>query len=444
MADGPTKVTEVNMTSEQAKKPESVTLRDARFGDYVIRIGRLYNRPGSEFELKYLFNKHQIGGDGFSEVYFRTDSGNIFMLDDQGNLLNANESEKHKKVEGFKLDKEELSKLKITVGSRGLQIPQIGYFNILEVVATNERMFSTTNYPNVKTSSIVEEFQKKVPPRKELGDWERDPITHKKRLKTNLPNDLLDTVFNPRVAEQGILQSTIYSKDKNTKVAAFEEAWKKRWDQGQEFGVSYQESPFFKYSSRGWKIHIAFQKGKEKDVAKFLFTSGLYFKVEGRMGTYFNGLKASGSTIYIGSYDNMEAVAEYLESNIGNLLVDGTIQTFGNKKMQAGSGSDIEIRPKISARFDVRKTRHGDIGGDNKYADYGMSSWTGFGGIALLQSRVGEVLKIEFNLSNNWNKYTPEQREMYMYRLRVIHEESKRELIKDFGQEFIFGSKKNF
>lgn len=246
--------------------------------------------------------------------------------------------------------------------------------------------------------------------------------------------------------QRGIIQSTINSKDKKLRVDRFEDVWKKGWDPRANYGYGYfqtekSDSPFSQYSSKGWKIHIAFEKGREKEMAKSLFVNGLYFKLEG-MGSYFNGKKASGATIYIGSYDNMEAIAEHLERYVGYFLAEGsTQQGMNGLKIQSGSGSDIEIRPKITARFDAAKTKHG-IYGDKKYNEDGIASWTGLGGIPLLAPRVEEARKIEDNLEYNWNKLTPEQRNVHLQKLKSIYEESKMELIKDFGQEFVLGSKK--
>lgn len=240
-----------------------------------------------------------------------------------------------------------------------------------------------------------------------------------------------------------ILQSTIFNKDKDLRAPAFEEAWKQRWNTANHkaayFQTEAQESPFSQYSSRGWKIHIAFEKGKEKDMAKFLFTNGLYFKLEGKEGTYFNSNKASGSTVYIGSHDNMATIAEYIEKNAGGMIVEGIIAVFPDgKKINVGSGSDIEIKPKITARLDVQKTKHGIIGGDGKYGEYGMPTWFGLGGIPLLASREKEASII---IDEYWN-HTEEQRKNYFFpRLKKFYEESKAELVKDFGQEFVFGSK---
>jgi len=239
-----------------------------------------------------------------------------------------------------------------------------------------------------------------------------------------------------------LLQSTILNKDKDLRIPAFEEAWKQRWNTPNHkpayFGTNEQESPFSQYSSRGWKIHIAFEKGKEKDMAKFLFTNGLYFKVEGYIGSYFNGKKASGATIYIGSYDNMAEIANMIEQEEKQILTEGAVAISGGKRINIGSGSDIELKPNITARFDIAKTAFGWHNGNGKYAESGISSWTGLGGIPILKKYEAEVSQIE----NNWNKNTPGQRDIYFQRrLRPIYEESKAEIIKDFGQEFVFGNK---
>ncbi|GEM_PF-3093038 len=241
------------------------------------------------------------------------------------------------------------------------------------------------------------------------------------------------------VSSDVLLQTTIYSKEKDQRVAAFENAWKERWEDPKRlyFQTKKEESPFSKYSSRGWKIHLAFEKGKEEDMTKFLYTSGLYFKVEGQVGTYFNGTNASGATIYIGSYDNMMTISEYIEQNMGQFLVDGRPITLGGKVVNVGSGSDIEVRPRITARFDVQKSPFGVMGGNGKYSEYGIGTWTGFGGMPLLSKYAMEEVKIE----DSWNSLTSDQRKVAFERLKQMYDESKAEAIKDFGEEFLLGKK---
>jgi hypothetical protein len=179
---------------------------------------------------------------------------------------------------------------------------------------------------------------------------------------------------------------------------------------------------------------VAFTKGEEKKVAKFLFENGLYYKIQSQAGTYFNGFYESGSTIYIGSHDNMQAIAKLLSENLKDVLQDGAIAYVGEKKIRTGSGSDIEVEDRITARFDVQKTKHG-MQGDKKYAENGLPSWTGLGGIPILSNRLNEANDI----TRSWNKLTPYQRNLALKQLQGIYIESKEEIVKDFGQEFVFG-----
>ncbi len=263
-------------------------------------------------------------------------------------------------------------------------------------------------------------------------------------MVTNFDQQGRSPASEAATSNDDLLQVTIFNKDKALRKVSFDEAWQSRWNahgnQPQCFQTIESESPFARFSSRGWKVHLAFEKGREKEVAEFLYTNGLYFKVESQQGTYFNGNRASGATIYIGSHENMVAVVSEIENNLCRFLTDGVVATFGSsgKTVAMGSGSDIEIKPKITARFDVARTPHGWLEGNKKYAEHGIASWTGLGGIPILKSREAEVARIE----GNWNRNTPGQRTIYLERvLRRIYEESKQELIKDFGEDFVFGKK---
>jgi hypothetical protein len=271
---------------------------------------------------------------------------------------------------------------------------------------------------------------------------------------------------NALLKKDPLLRSTIYNEEAKIKLSgSFDKIWKERWRKDTPRGKEYfqtaeKESPFEQYSSKGWKIHIAFEGGKEKEIAQFLHKNGLYFKVEAGSGTYFNGLKESGATIYIGSYNNMQEIAESIARNMGEFLRDGTIAKIEQGKevkiVRVGSGSDIEILPKITARFDVAKTKYGWFRTEEqrkereklppklgpreyKYSEYGIASWSGLGGIPVLKKHEKEVANIE----QNWNKFTPYQRQLYYEkRLKPIYDESKKELIKDFGAEFLLGKQK--
>lgn len=242
-----------------------------------------------------------------------------------------------------------------------------------------------------------------------------------------------------KVAMDPLLEQTINNQRlKEERGKNFENIWDSEWKSKPGKGLYFQtpdgESPFEDFSSKGWKVHIAFKKGAEKEVARFLYENGLYFKLEGDIGTYFNGTKESGSTIYVGSRDNVQKIAELVEQNLSDYLEDGAVATFGDGKVvRVGSGSDIELEPKITARFDVAKTEHGWHGGDGKYSEYGLPTWTGLGGLPVLKKFEREANDVV----DNWEKYTEAQRKLI---LRKIYDESRQELVKDFGQEFVLGS----
>jgi len=204
------------------------------------------------------------------------------------------------------------------------------------------------------------------------------------------------------------------------------------------FQTEKNESTFSKFSSRGWKLHLSFPKGKEKDVAKFLYEKGLYFKLQTGVGTWFYGHMQSGATIYIGSHDDLMSIAELIENGIGAFLMQGAYAEIANRRIGIGSGCDIEIRPNIMARFDVAKTNFGWLSGNRKYAEHGLATWTRLGGIPILKTHEAAVRDVE----NKWNTLTDSQRRICIDKLfRRVYEESKAELIKDFGKEFVFGRK---
>lgn len=245
--------------------------------------------------------------------------------------------------------------------------------------------------------------------------------------------------------DRAILDATILNPNKQERDELFESAWQARFDKKAHrrgyFQTEKSESPFSEYSSKGWKIHIVFRKGEEKMVARLLYENSLYFKIESQNGTYFNGKIASGATIYIGSKENMEAVADLINGALGDVLEDGTPVEINGKKINLGSGTDIEVLPKITARFDVAKTKFGWAEGNGKYTETGFPSWMpNLGGLPILKKHEQEVSKV----LNKWNNLMPTQRKIYYDKLFIrIYNESKEELIKDFGEGFVLGKKAN-
>lgn len=239
------------------------------------------------------------------------------------------------------------------------------------------------------------------------------------------------------------LSETIYSnpnsdagKRTRERINKFDKFWRASWQDKRDgsrekFETNLEDSPFSKYSSKGWKIHVAFDKGQERSMAFFLYTNGLYFKVEAGSGTYFNGNKESGATIYIGSYDCMKKIVDFIQSKADRIL-----------HKCYGSGIDIPVSSKISARFDISKSplgiRRGDDGkqGNGKYGEMGIV-WPDLCGIPTL-SKYDQ--RINF-LMSNWKQKSDDQKKRDYQELQRIYKESKEELIKDFGEEFLLGRK---
>ena len=178
---------EVGANPELASEYEPVKLRDISLGEHAVRLGHLYKKPGATYELRHTYSKSAdiLGGDRLSQVYFRTEN-NIYMLDDEGNLLNAGLTARSGKAQGIKFERENLEDVKMVVGE-----PFLGGMttNITEIVPVTEKMYPADQHKGDKSSTILEEFQKKVPPR-ELGAWERDHRTGEKFIKTSLPDNL--------------------------------------------------------------------------------------------------------------------------------------------------------------------------------------------------------------------------------------------------------------
>ena len=98
-------------------------------------------------------------------------------------------------------------------------------------------------------------------------------------------------------------------------------------------------------------------------------------------------------------------------------------------------GTKDEIRPKIMARFDVQKSKWGSISGTKKYFEHGLATWTGMGGIPILYKDAVKVAEFE----TKWNSYSTSQKNIVLDYFKRVYQESRGELIKDFGREFVFG-----
>lgn len=191
------------------------------------------------------------------------------------------------------------------------------------------------------------------------------------------------------------------------------------------------------FSSKGWKIHIQFKKGDEARVAKHLLSNGLYFKIQNGTSTWFNGMTNSGATLYIGSAKEAIKVANFLKNTLSNTIENNknsmTGDIYGNS-IYGGSGSDINFSNGIALRFDIQKTDQ--YKNDKKYSEYALSTGLGQGltGLPYLRKYGDEVVELEkvFEKAS-----AQENKKKALERLGDIYKESKVELEKDYGKDFL-------
>ena len=198
---------------------------------------------------------------------------------------------------------------------------------------------------------------------------------------------------------------------------------------------SPKNSPNAQFSSRGWKLHVQFPKGLERAYAAKLNTYGQYFKVDGKTGTWFNGVTDSGATIYVGSRENLEKTINLLNEKLPGMTSKNNLTTtvFG-KKVYAGSGSDEPIGVGMAARFDVQKSQFKD-----KYSEHGFATYLEFRGLPVLQKDVVHVRELEGVIEGD--KHSQDEKQHAYAELKNIFEQTEQEVLKDFGEEFVYGKK---
>lgn len=227
-------------------------------------------------------------------------------------------------------------------------------------------------------------------------------IQHREDPKFPLTGEAL------RVQDLAMLKETIWAPQEKIqeRADAFGKIWHDRWGSRNEATPDFKYfqtlpddgSPFADFSSKGWKLHIAFEKGKEEAVSKFLFSRGLYFKTEAGMGTAFNG-----------------------------------------KNILLGSGSDIEVAPRVMARFDVQKSAWGLKGnGSGKYAEDGLPSWTNAFGVPSGLPVLYEDAKTVGELNDQMKSGQKPLSEVLAV-FRDLQKKAEHELVGDFGHDFVVG-----
>lgn len=139
-----------------------VDLGDGRFGVEL-------KRKGQTFHLINLTNS--LNGEAtirvslYNQVFFRTESGNIFSLDIARVLVDKNKSKVSGKLVGEELDKETLMRARLIVG-RGFDLGKtVSSDPISEIVLVYaEYSDSIAGSLPVERNSIREDFMKDLPP----------------------------------------------------------------------------------------------------------------------------------------------------------------------------------------------------------------------------------------------------------------------------------------
>lgn len=136
------------------------------------RLGTEIKNPGGEFNLGNVFSEDAayLGGDKFTRVYFRTASGNMYLIMDEPRvsgtgaaMVNARESRVNGNGQfwGRPMEPDKVSGLKIVVG-KPFDYGWGHTTEITEIVATNNRIYqqeALTGMTGGKTNHIIEDFK---------------------------------------------------------------------------------------------------------------------------------------------------------------------------------------------------------------------------------------------------------------------------------------------
>lgn len=147
--------------------PVMVALKGNKLGHEIIG-------QGQSFRLSNIFSQEaqQLGSDKFTSVYFRTQTGNIYRLDEfdyKARLINAKESRKRGSIFSVELSPDVLKKQKIIVGEPFAYYGNQGKTTrIVEIVPATSRVYNPDDLRKMtegRTNSIIEDFESKLPVR---------------------------------------------------------------------------------------------------------------------------------------------------------------------------------------------------------------------------------------------------------------------------------------
>ncbi len=156
-------------------------------------IGIEVNKRGSSLKLEWLFTgQKNKDGLSFVKTWFRTEDGNIFHLNNFGQIIDSLDSVKQNKVSIKDLNIEELKKLKLTIGQPFSYHGENVTTRITEIVPATS-VEEKTNITVSKNTTIREEFGKRVQPiaKRENKTQETEAIVDKEW-------DSIDTVITAK------------------------------------------------------------------------------------------------------------------------------------------------------------------------------------------------------------------------------------------------------
>ncbi len=110
------------------------------------RIGRVWNQPGQTVAFSVFPREHdtQVYGVSIHEVYFRTESGNIYRVDSSGSLVDARSSRNQRRLKPRKLPIDEQGYIdgRVTIGQPFVS-GSLETTKVTEIVTTSEEIHNT-------------------------------------------------------------------------------------------------------------------------------------------------------------------------------------------------------------------------------------------------------------------------------------------------------------
>lgn len=160
------------MTDGSAPDIQANQLPTERVAVGKDRLGVVIKDEGASYDLGNTFRKSadMLGGDKFTDIYFRTRSGNIYRLEDRGKgvLTNANVSAERGNVVSDEFDRESLEKRPLVIGQPLVLVNESGRLQttrISEIVATTSRRYNPDYLLKTtqgRANSIIDEFDRKI------------------------------------------------------------------------------------------------------------------------------------------------------------------------------------------------------------------------------------------------------------------------------------------